>query len=132
MKQPDILIFMTDQHTPYYSGWYGNNVDTPNLDALVQEGTAFDEAYTSCPLCVPSRVSMLSGKRPANTGVFTLTDALPDMTPTFLHHLVLQGYETVLVGRMHFIGFDQRHGFTKRIAPLFKRFVTSNHNKNCT
>ena len=116
MKQPDILIFMTDQHTPYCSGWYGNNVDTPNLDALVQEGTAFDEAYTACPLCVPSRVSMLSGKRPANTGIFTLTDALPDMTPTFLHYLVLQGYETVLVGRMHFVGFDQRHGFTKRIA----------------
>ena len=38
------------------------------------------------------------------------------MTPTFLHYLVEQGYETVLAGRMHFVGADQRHGFTKRIA----------------
>lgn len=59
---------------------------------------------------------MLSGLRPANTGIFTLTDALPDMTPTFLHYLVEQGYETVLVGRMRFVGNDQRHGFTKRVA----------------
>ncbi len=117
MAKPDILMFMTDQHTPYYSGWYGNNVDTPNLDQLVENGTAFDEAYTVCPLCVPSRAAMLTAKRPAETGIFTLSDAIPDMTPTFLHHLVKEGYETVLVGRMHFVGADQRHGFTKRIFP---------------
>ena len=34
-----------------------------------------------------------------------------------LHALVAAGYETVLAGRMHFVGEDQRHGFTKRIAP---------------
>lgn len=116
MQQPDILFFMTDQHTPYYSGFGGNNVDTPALDALCRDGLRFSEAYTPCPLCVPSRVAMLSGLRPARTGIFTLEDALPDMTPTFLHSLVEQGYETVLCGRMHFVGKDQRHGFTKRIA----------------
>ncbi len=116
MALPDILFFMSDQHTPYYSGFYGNNVDTPVLDQLCQEGTQFTEAYTVCPLCVPARASMLSCLRPAKTGIFTLDDSLPDMTPTFLHNLVEQGYETVLVGRMHFVGSDQRHGFTKRIA----------------
>lgn len=116
MPLPDILFFMTDQHTPYYSGFGGQNVDTPAMDALCRDGVQFTQAYTPCPLCVPSRLSMLSGLRPAKTGVFTLTDALPDMTPTFLHYLVEQGYETVLAGRMHFVGSDQRHGFTKRIA----------------
>lgn len=117
MKKTDILIFMSDQHTPYYSSFYGNNVDTPNLDALCLDGTRFDEAYTSCPLCVPARMSMLSGQRAAKTGIFTNADTLADLTPTFLHHLVEAGYETVLAGRMHFVGQDQRHGFTKRIAP---------------
>ena len=116
MSLPDILLFMSDQHTPYYSGFEGHNVDTPALDRLCADGLRFSQAYTPCPLCVPSRAAMLSALRPAATGVFTLTDALPDMTPTFLHYLVEQGYETVLAGRMHFVGSDQRHGFTRRIA----------------
>ncbi len=116
MTLPDILIFMSDQHTPYYSGFYGKNTDTPAMDQLCEDGTCFTEAYTVCPLCVPSRASLLTGLRPARTGIFTLDDAIPDMTPTFLHYLVEQGYETVLAGRMHFVGADQRHGFTKRIA----------------
>jgi choline-sulfatase len=113
---PDILVFMTDQHTPYFSGFMGHNVDTPNMDRLCREGTWFSQAYTPCPLCVPSRVAMLTGLRPARTGVFTLMDAMPDLTPTFLHYFAEQGYETVLAGRMHFLGRDQRHGFLRRIA----------------
>lgn len=116
MKRMDVLYFMSDQHTPFYSGFEGHNVDTPAMDRLCREGTRFAQAYSTCPLCVPARLAMLSGLRPAKTGVFTLDDALPDLTPTFLHCLVAHGYETVLVGRMHFLGRDQRHGFTKRVA----------------
>lgn len=115
-KLRDILAFMSDQHTPYYSGFYGNHcVDTPNLDRLCQSGVAFDECYTSSPLCGPARMSLLSSKRSARTGLFHKS-ILPDTTPTFLHSLVEQGYETVLVGRMHFVGPDQYHGFTKHIG----------------
>lgn len=115
-KLKDILIFMSDQHTPYYSGFYGGGlVDTPNLNRLGQEGVIFDQCYTASPLCGPARMSFLSGKRPARTGIFHKS-ILPDTTPTFLHCLVEQGYETVLVGRMHFVGPDQYHGFTKHLA----------------
>ncbi len=118
MSSPNILLFISDQHSPYFSGFYGDKiVDTPNMDDLVAQGTTFDEAYTPCPICVPARAAMLSCKRASTTGVFTNADALSDLTPTFLHYLVEKGYETVLVGRMHFVGNDQRHGFTKRIAP---------------
>ena len=115
-KLKDVLIFMSDQHTPYYSGFYGSCcVDTPNLNRLCENGVSFDECYTASPLCGPARMSFLSSKRPANTGIFHKS-ILPDTTPTFLHSLVEQGYETVLVGRMHFVGADQYHGFTKHIA----------------
>ncbi len=117
--QPDILLFMSDQHAPQFMSGAEMQVDTPNLDKLQQEGITFSEAYTACPLCVPARMAMLSGTRSSYTGIFTNSDALPDTLPTFLHHLVEAGYETVLVGRMHFIGPDQRHGFTRRIAPDF-------------
>lgn len=115
--KPDILIFMSDQHSPYFSGWLNASVDTPNLDRLCREGTRFDEAYTACPLCVPARVAMMSGQYPYRTGVFTNSDAFPNTQPSILHPLVEAGYETVLCGRMHFVGLDQRHGFTRRIAP---------------
>lgn len=116
MNQPDILIFMSDQHSPVFSGWGRVKVDTPNLDRMREAGTSLEECYTSCPLCVPARMSMLAAKMPDKTGVYTNSDTLSDMTPTFLHPFVEAGYETVLIGRMHFIGHDQRHGFTKRLA----------------
>ena len=115
-KRPDILLFMSDQHSAAQMHWAGGIADTPQLDALSAEGTSFTQAYTSCPLCVPARMSFLSGLLPSNTGVLTNNDTLADTTPTFLHALVEAGYETVLIGRMHFVGRDQLHGFTKHIG----------------
>ena len=106
---PDILLFISDQHAPQYQAGGQMPVDTPNLAALRGQGTAFDAAYTPCPLCVPARMAMLSGLAPHHTGIFTNNDTLPQTTPTFLHAMAAAGYETVLVGRMHFIGPDQRH-----------------------
>lgn len=117
MKQPDLLIFMSDQHSPEFSGWGPVKTDTPCLDELRRQGTSFEAAYTSCPLCVPARMSMMSSLLPSRTGIYGNFDAVPDTTPCFTHALVEAGYETVLIGRMHFVGKDQRHGFTKRLAP---------------
>lgn len=108
---------MTDQHSPYFSGFYGHNVDTPFMDSLCENGTVFDESYTVCPICVPSRAAFVTAKRPAATGCFNNYDPFSDTTPTFMNYLVAEGYETVLVGRMHFVGPQQKHGFTKRIFP---------------
>ncbi|MDD3429666.1 MAG: sulfatase-like hydrolase/transferase [Oscillospiraceae bacterium] len=117
MSQRDILLFFSDQHAPQFMAGEEINVDTPHLNALRTGGTTFTQAYTACPLCVPARMAMLSGLRASHTGIFTNVDTLSDTMPTFLHHLAAAGYETVLIGRMHFIGENQRHGFTKRIAP---------------
>ena len=68
-ENKDILIFMSDQHTPYFSGFFAHNVDTPNMDKLCEEGTRFDNCVTSSPLCVPARNSMLSTLYPHKTGV---------------------------------------------------------------
>ena len=117
MKQPDILIFMSDQHGADYTGWGSVPVDTPSLEQLKRDGTVFENAYTSCPLCVPARMSMMSALLPSSTGIYGNADVIPDTTPCFTHALVAAGYETVLIGRMHFVGNDQRHGFIKRLAP---------------
>lgn len=116
MRQPDILIFMSDQHGSDYSQWGRVKVDTPVLNSMRENGTSFANAYTARPLCVPARMSMMSSLLPSKTGIFDNNYTLPDLTPCFTHSLVEAGYETVLIGRMHFIGKDQRHGFTKRLA----------------
>ncbi|MBS6645453.1 MAG: sulfatase-like hydrolase/transferase [Clostridiaceae bacterium] len=115
-EKPDILLFMSDQHSACQMSHAGGTADTPNMDRLAENGISFTRAYTSCPLCVPARMSFLSGMLPTRTGILTNNDTLPDTTPTFLHSLCEAGYETVLIGRMHFVGEDQYHGFTKHLA----------------
>jgi len=87
----------------------------PNFGALANDGTVCSTAYTACPICVPSRMSLLTGQLPAHNGVYGNQDTFPTDQATFLHSLGAAGYETVLVGRMHFKGSDQRHGFSKRV-----------------
>ena len=116
MPQPDILLFFSDQHHARYSGFAGHPVvETPNLDRLAQRGTVFSCAYTAAPLCVPGRSAMLTGQLPSHSGIYTNGGIVPSDQATFLHSLAARGYETVLCGRMHFKGPDQRHGFSKRI-----------------
>lgn len=114
--QPDILLFMSDQHSACQMSHAGGIAHTPNMDRLAENGVSFTRTYTSCPLCVPARMSFLSGMLPTRTGILTNNDTLPDITPTFLHSLCAAGYETVLIGRMHFVGEDQYHGFAKHLA----------------
>jgi choline-sulfatase len=120
MDTPDILIFFSDQHNADMAGYSGNKiVRTPNLDRLSKEGIVFDNAYTSCPLCVPARVSFMTGRLCCNTGVFDNYTSIDENMVTFMHSIAAAGYETVLCGRMHFMGENQRHGFTRRIAGEF-------------
>lgn len=117
MERKDILIFMSDQHSGRIMGCSGDKiVRTPNLNKIAEEGAMFQHAYTPCPLCVPARMSFITGRNAEHTGVYTNSGSIPSDMPTFLHQLGTLGYETVLCGRMHFEGIDQRHGFMKRIA----------------
>jgi choline-sulfatase len=118
--KPDILVFLSDQHNVEVIGFAGDSyVNTPNLDRLASEGLAFGNAYTSCPLCVPARSSMLTGQLPSRTGILTNQGVITSEQATFVHSLGAAGYETVLCGRMHFMGPDQRHGFERRYVGDF-------------
>lgn len=116
MEQKNILVFMSDQHAPAMSGYLGGLARTPTLEAMAENGISFDAAYTACPLCVPARMAFLSGRLPSKTGILNNFTVLPNTTPTIAHAFSAAGYETVLVGRMHFVGEDQRHGFHHRLV----------------
>jgi hypothetical protein len=63
---PNIVFILTDD-----LGWtdlscYGNQFnDTPQIDKLAENGVMFTQAYAACPVCSPTRASIMTGKHPA-------------------------------------------------------------------
>lgn len=63
MKQPNILLIISDQHRADTMGFRQKvTCKTPNMDRLADEGISFDRAVTPCPLCGPARASIFTGK----------------------------------------------------------------------
>ena len=117
MAQPNVVVVMADQLAPHCTGTYGHPlVSTPHLDALAGRGARFDAAYCHSPLCAPSRFTMLAGRSVSAIGAWDNATEFPASTPTVAHLLRLAGYQTILAGKMHFVGPDQLHGFEERLT----------------
>ncbi|RLT34493.1 MAG: sulfatase, partial [Chloroflexi bacterium] len=68
--QPNILLFLTDDHGQWAAGCYGNRaLPTPNLDRLAAEGVRFAHAFTPSPVCSPARACLLTGRTPSQVGI---------------------------------------------------------------
>lgn len=105
MKQPNILMIMTDQQRFDSLGCYGADwVDTPNLDRLAAEGRLYENCYVNNPVCTPSRASMFTGKEIPGHGVLRLHDVLPRDEVLFTKRLQELGYTTALFGKLHVSG----------------------------
>lgn len=105
---------MSDEHNPKISSVYGHPfVKTPNMQKLADEGVVVEDFYCNSPLCVPSRMSFITGRYANEVDVYDNQSPLSSAQPTLAHLLNNGGYETVLSGKHHFIGPDQRHGYKK-------------------
>ena len=89
---------------------------TPAIDRLAAEGVRFISAYSNSPLCAPARFSMMSGQLNSKIGAYDNASEFPSSVPTFAHHLRAAGYQTSLIGKMHFVGPDQLHGYEERLT----------------
>ncbi|MCF7837504.1 MAG: sulfatase-like hydrolase/transferase [Candidatus Marinimicrobia bacterium] len=113
----NIVLIMSDQHHAGIMGCAGDaTVLTPNLDGLAARGVRFNQAYTSCPVCVPARMGFMTAKWPSAIRNWCNKSVLPTYEPTFAHGLGAAGCEAVLCGKMHFVGPDQFHGFERRLV----------------
>jgi choline-sulfatase len=100
--RPNILWLFTDQHRADTLGCYGDPVvQTPSLDALAASGTVFQRAYCQGPVCVPARVSLLTGRYVRDHGAFENDYPCDPELPTFLQSIRSVGYDTVALGKMH-------------------------------
>lgn len=68
---PTNLVFiMTDNQAPWTLGCYGNQeILTPNVDRLAEEGMLFSNAYAVNSVCSPSRATFMTGLIPSQHGV---------------------------------------------------------------
>src|SRR3954463_13746356 len=82
--RPNVLVVLTDDHSVPHVGCYGNaEIRTPNLDRFAAQGMRFDRAYVTCPQCVPSRSSIMSGRSPIDTQMTRFSAPLPAQIKVF-------------------------------------------------
>lgn len=136
--RPNILFILVDDLGYKDLGCYGTKFrETPRIDHLATEGIRFTRAYSSSPMCSPTRASFLTGMSPArlniteylpgNRGPFeheklggAMQDlSLPGMAVTLPEVLVRGGYDCGMIGKWHLGGMNstpRQHGFNFAIA----------------
>lgn len=134
-RLPNVIYVLADDLGWAEPGCYGNTYnETPNIDALADDGVRFTTAYASAPVCSPSRAGFLTGQTPARNGI---TDYLrptsewylplnPEFTAyadnelpvdtdyhmdpnmvTLAQMFKKKGYNTGIIGKWHLSGYDE-------------------------
>jgi iduronate 2-sulfatase len=113
--QPNVLLIASDDMRPQLGCYGDKTVKSPHLDSLAKRGMVFERSYVQQALCSPSRISMLSGRYPATTGIFEigrpLRATMPDIT-TLPQHFKNHGYHTRSLGKIYHVGIDDDASWT--------------------
>ena len=133
-RRPNVVFFLVDDFGQRDVGCYGSQFyETPAIDQLAREGMLFDNAYSTCHVCSPSRGSILTGKYPARTKLTEWLDgrpereyeklhhgekllALPDSEQTLAETLQQHGYATANYGKAHLNKDPKTYGFDEAIT----------------
>ncbi len=124
-KPLNFVFFLIDDMGQRDVGCYGSTVyETPNVDKLASQGMRFTDGYAACPVCSPTRASILTGKYPARLhitdwipgsrrpfaklAVPNWTQYLPHEEVTIAEALKPAGYATASIGKWHLGGPEYR------------------------
>ena len=123
----NVLFIAVDDLRPAL-GCYGDKTAiTPNIDKLASRGTVFQRAYCQEAVCAPSRLSLMTGRRPDTIKVWDLSthfrETLPDVV-TLPQHFKDSGYHTRSIGKIyHGSGKPSQDGPSWSVDPVYD----SNH-----
>lgn len=133
-KKPNIVFILIDDMGWKDVGAFGSTFyETPNIDQLAKDGMKFTNAYAACPVCSPTRASIMTGKYPAammTTDWFgapqpeaaaidknwskkkllpaAYKEYLPLEEITIAEALKSNGYATFIAGKWH-LGFEEQY-----------------------
>ena len=124
-SRPNVLFLLVDDLGWTDVGCFGSSFyETPSIDALAAGGMRFTNAYAACPVCSPTRASLMTGKYPQRTGITdyispnrgnqpeewkretallpaSYADRLPHEEVTLAEAFRSSGYATFFAGKWH-------------------------------
>jgi arylsulfatase A-like enzyme len=125
--KPNVLFIAVDDLN-HWVGHLNRNPQTitPNLDRLASWGVSFANAYCAAPACNPSRTALMSGMRPATTGIYhNPDDYRPHIRPeqTLNSHFRANGYRVTGAGKIYHGGGGRRSEWDDYAKPTGDRRV---------
>ncbi|HJM21596.1 MAG TPA: arylsulfatase [Acidimicrobiales bacterium] len=152
---PNVVLILVDDTGFAQLGCYGSDIDTPNLDALAQNGLQFTNFHVT-PLCSPTRAALLTGRSQHSVGMRSVSNHqtgfphqlghISNHAATIAEVLKAAGYATFCTGKWHLAptndisaagpfdqwplgrGFDRFYGFLEGETDQFHpQLVVDNH-----
>src|ERR1044071_4201367 len=120
--KPNVVLILIDDLGQRDLGCYGSTFyKTPNIDKMAKDGLRFTDFYAACPVCSPTRASILTGRYPQRMNITDwipgrkdspeqrmtrpeIRNELPLEETTVAEALKKNGYATALVGKWHLGG----------------------------
>jgi choline-sulfatase len=119
MQPKNLLFIFSDEHTREITGCYGNEVIcTPNIDRLAARGTCFDNAYTNCPICVPARASLATGRYVHQIRFWDNAHPYYGEPRGWGHRLMDAGHRVTAIGKLHYRSDRDPTGWNEEIDTL--------------
>ncbi len=121
VKPANLVFILSDEHSRDACGCYGHPMNpTPNIDRIAERGTRFDRAYTNCPICIPARASLATGRYVHQIRHWDNAQPYDGEIPSWHHAIRSQGYRVDSIGKLHFRGkAGDDNGFNEEIDPLY-------------
>jgi arylsulfatase A-like enzyme len=136
-RPPNFVFILIDDMGWRDVGYNGSELfETPNIDHLAAQGMRFTNAYAACPVCSPTRASIMTGKFPVRLGITNFLPGLhhlpyskllapvsrqqlPLEEVTIAEALKTAGYHTAAIGKWHLGGpefYPEKQGFDVNVA----------------
>jgi arylsulfatase A-like enzyme len=107
VKKPNVLFMAIDDLNDWIGCLGGHpQAKTPNLDRLAAKGVLFENAFCAAPACNPSRAALLTGIRPASSGVYLNPQVWRDSpvlkdAVTLPQYFMENGYTAIASGKIY-------------------------------
>lgn len=117
--RPNVVFFLVDDLGVRDLSCYGSTFhESPNIDRLAAQGMRFTNAYSSHPVCGPSRSAIMTGRFPARLGLVAIGGGIPKGNTPWPKILQQDGYTNYFTGKWHMGGAKSvlENGFNYNVA----------------